>query len=306
MKNVRKNSAGGKGLKIMMTYEIITDTSANLPEELINKFGIKIVSLSFFVNSVEYQSYEEGKKTDLVQFYEMMRKKEHITTSLVSPEKFEAIFESCAKEGKDILYIGISSGISGTMRSANIAADIVKEKYPDTKILIWDSLGAALGQGLLVYKAGEMRLQGSSIDETYNMLEETKLKLCHWFTVDDLFFLSRGGRVSSTTAVFGSLLNIKPVMHVDDNGKLIPTGKVRGRKQALLYLVERFKELAIDPENQVISISHGDCLTDAEFVINEIKKTYNIKDVIYNCLDPVIGAHAGPGTVALFFVGKHR
>lgn len=287
-------------------YDIITDTSANLPEEIINKFGIKIISLSFFVKSVEYQSYEEGKKTDLAQFYTMMRQKENVTTSLVSPEKFEVVFENTAKQGKNMLYIGFSSGLSGTLAAAKIAADLVNEKYPDIKIMVCDTLAAALGQGLLVYKACEMKEAGKSMEDVYDMLEETKLKLCHWFTVDDLFFLSRGGRISGTTAVFGSMLNIKPVMHVDDNGKLIPTGKVRGRKQSLLYIVERFKELAIDPENQVIALSHGDCPEDAEFIVNELKKTYKIKDIIINCLDPVIGAHSGPGTAALFFVGKHR
>lgn len=291
---------------MLQSYELITDTGANLPAEIIEKFGIKIVSLSFLVNGVEYKSYEEGKKTDLAQFYDMMRKKEDVKTSLISPESFEKVFSEYASQGKDILYIGFSSGLSGTFQSSSIAAEIVREKYPDVKIVVYDTLAAAMGQGLLVYKAGEMYEQGKTMEEIIAMLDENKLKLGHWFTVDDLFFLSRGGRVSTTTAVFGTMLNIKPVMHVDDNGKLIPTGKVRGRKQALMYLVNKFKELAIDPENQVIAMSHGDCIEDAEFVINEIKKTYKIKDVIYNCLDPVIGAHAGPGTVAIFFIGKNR
>ena len=289
-----------------MAFELITDTSANLPEEIIEAFGIKIVSLSFYVNSVEYKSYEKGKKTDLSQFYDMMRRKEEVKTSLVSPEAFEEIFEKTAKNGSDILYIGISSALSGTVQSARVAAELIKEKYPERNIVVYDSLAASLGQGLLVYKAAVMKKEGKSMEEIRQMLDDVRLKLCHWFTVDDLFFLSRGGRVSTTTAFMGTLLNIKPVLHVDDEGRLIPVGKVRGRKQSLNYLIDKFRELNIGGENSIIAISHGDCLEDAEYVKNELSKTYKFDNIIINCIDPVIGAHSGPGTLALFFVGEHR
>lgn len=289
-----------------MAFELITDTSANLPEEIIEAFGIKIVSLSFYVNSVEYKSYEEGKKTDLSQFYAMMRRKEEVKTSLVSPEAFEDIFEKTAKRGSDILYIGISSALSGTVQSARVAAELIKEKYPERNIVVYDSLAASLGQGLLVYKAAVMKKEGKNMEEIRQMLDDVRLKLCHWFTVDDLFFLSRGGRVSTTTAFMGTLLNIKPVLHVDDEGRLIPVGKVRGRKQSLNYLIDKFRELNINGENSIIAISHGDCLEDAEYVKNELSKTYKFDNIIINCIDPVIGAHSGPGTLALFFVGEHR
>lgn len=289
-----------------MAFELITDTSANLPEEIIEAFGIKIVSLSFYVNSVEYKSYEEGKKTDLSQFYAMMRRKEEVKTSLVSPEAFEDIFEKTAKSGSDILYIGISSALSGTVQSARVAAELIREKYPERNIVVYDSLAASLGQGLLVYKAAVMKKEGGSIEDIVAMLDAKRLKLCHWFTVDDLFFLSRGGRVSTTTAFMGTLLNIKPVLHVDDEGRLIPVGKVRGRKQALNYLVDRFRELNISGENDTIAISHGDCLEDAEYVKNELLKTYKFDNIIITCIDPVVGAHSGPGTLALYFVGEHR
>ena len=290
----------------MQNYVIVTDTSANLPEELIDRFGFKVLSFSFLVNGVEYLSYEEGKKTDLTKFYDMMRNKEEVKTSLVSPEKFEAAFEAIAKEGKDILYIGFTSGLSGTFQSSKIAAELVKEKYPERRIVVWDSLCAALGEGLIVYKAGEMYEAGKSMDEILEMLEDKKLKIAHWFTVDDLFFLSRGGRLSTTTAMFGTLLSIKPILHVDDNGKLVSMEKARGRKQALLNLAQKFENTQIEGENDVISISHGDCIEDVEFVISELKKKHKFKDIIINCLDPVIGAHAGPGTVAIFFIGQHR
>lgn len=289
-----------------MAFELITDTSANLPEEIIEAFGIKIVSLSFYVNSVEYKSYEKGKKTDLSQFYDMMRRKEEVKTSLVSPEAFEEIFEKTAKNGSDILYIGISSALSGTVQSARVAAELIKEKYPERNIVVYDSLAASLGQGLLVYKAAVMKKEGKNMEEIRQMLDDVRLKLCHWFTVDDLFFLSRGGRVSTTTAFMGTLLNIKPVLHVDDEGRLIPVGKVRGRKQSLNYLIDKFRELNINGENSIIAISHGDCLEDAEYVKNELSKTYKFDNIIINCIDPVIGAHSGPGTLALFFVGEHR
>lgn len=290
----------------MQNYVIVTDTSANLPDELIDKFGFKILSFNFLVNGVEYLSYEEGKKTDLTKFYDMMRNKEDVKTSLVSPEKFEAMFESILKEGKDVLYIGFTSGLSGTFQSSKIAAELVREKYPERKIVVWDSLCAALGQGLLAYKAGEMYLEGKSMDEVLNMLEDKKLKMAHWFTVDDLFFLSRGGRLSTTTAMFGTLLSIKPVLHVDDNGKLVSMEKARGRKQALLNLAQKFEDTQIEGENDVIAFSHGDCIEDVQFIISELKKKHKFKDIIINCLDPVIGAHAGPGTVAIFFIGQHR
>ena len=289
-----------------MGYQIVTDTNANIPEMLVEELGIKVISQSFFVNSVEYKSYVKGEKTDLAKFYEMMRNKEDVKTSLIGPESYADFFEEILKTGDDILYVGFSSGLSGSYQSSKIAATELSEKYPDKKIVVFDTLAAALGQGLLVYKAAKLKNSGKSMEEVLEMLEKDAPKLCHWFTVDDLFFLKRGGRISGATATFGTILNIKPVMHVDDNGKLVPVGKVRGRKQAIMSLVDKIKELGVDPENQVMAISHGDCLDEAEFMANEVKKQYGVKEIIINCLDPVIGAHAGPGTLALFFIGTER
>lgn len=289
-----------------MSYQIVTDSSANLPEEIIEKFALEVLSLTFKVGDNEYKSYEKGKKTDLRQFYTMMRNKENIVTSLASPDDFTEFFSRFLSEGKDVLYLGFSSGLSGTYQSACIAIEDLKEKYPERKILAVDTKCAALGQGLLVYLALEKKQEGASIDEVHDFVQKNILNMCHWFTVDDLFFLHRGGRVSRSTAIMGTALGIKPVMHVDDDGKLVAVGKARGRKASLLALVKKFMETAIDPESQVIAISHGDCEEDIEFMVKHIKEKVNVKEIIINNLDPVIGAHAGPGTAALFFLGSTR
>lgn len=289
-----------------MNFEIITDTGANLPEEIIEKNGIHMLSLSFFVDGEEYYSYEKGKKTDLSAFYGMMREKKHITTSLVNTEQAMKVLSAVLKEGKDVLYIGFSSGLSGTFQAVRIAAEDLKELYPDRKICVVDSLAAALGQGLLVNFAIQMREEGKSLEEVEQWLLENRLKLCHWFTVDDLFFLKRGGRISATTAVVGTALSIKPILHVDNEGHLINMEKARGRKKSLDALVKHFDDTAIEPGKTPVFISHGDCLEDAQYVANKLKEKYQISDLIIHVLDPVIGSHAGPGTVALFFYGEYR
>ncbi len=289
-----------------MEYVIVTDSTANLPEELIEKHGIEIVSLSYFVNEVEDKAYKKGKKANLKELYVKMRNKVSMRTSLASPESFTEVFEEIAKEGKNILYIGFTSALSGTYQSGTIAAEMIREKYPDIKLYTVDTLCAALGEGLLVYNAALMKEAGKTIEEVRDWVEENKLNMCHVVTVDDLFFLKRGGRVSATTAVAGTMLGIKPLLHIDIDGKLVTTGKIRGRKQAMNYLVEQFDKYAEDKENQIIAIGHGDCQEEAEYIISEIKKKYNIKEIVVNYLDPVIGCHAGPGTLALFFMGSER
>ncbi|MBQ1393974.1 MAG: DegV family protein, partial [Lachnospiraceae bacterium] len=212
-----------------MSFAIVTDTGANLPEEMIEKNELLVLSLSFFVDDQEYYSYEPGKKTDLANFYKMMREKKPIRTSLVNEELAKEQIAALLADGKDVLYIGFSSGLSGTFQSVSIAMDALKEEYPDRKILAVDTLAAALGQGLLVYFAIEKRREGVQIEEVYRWILENRLHLCHWFTVDDLLFLKRGGRISAATAVVGTALNIKPILHVDDEGHLINMAKARGR-----------------------------------------------------------------------------
>lgn len=289
-----------------MSFEIITDSSANLPESIIEENNINIVSLSFYVEGKEYYGYEKNKITDLSVFYKMMREKKEITTSLVNIESAKKECKKILDKRNDLIYIGFSSGLSGTYQAVSIALEDLKEEYPNQKIYYVDTLAAALGQGLLVYYAIQMRKDGKSIEETYQWVIDNRLHLCHWFTVDDLFFLKRGGRVSATTAVLGTALSIKPVMHVDNEGYLIVMDKVRGRKKSLEALVEQFDKMAINKENQDIFISHGDCLEDAQFVEQKLREKYKIKNVLINMLDPVIGAHSGPGTVALFFIGNER
>ena len=208
--------------------------------------------------------------------------------------------------GRDVLYLAFSSALSTTYQSAVIAADDLREAYPDRKIYVVDSLSASLGQGLLVYLCVQEKRKGRTVDEVHAFAEETKGKVCHWFTVDDLNHLKRGGRVSAAAALFGTMLSIKPVLHVDDTGHLVPVSKARGRKASLLALVDRMAESAIDPAEQTVFISHGDCEADAEFVAEEVRRRFGVRDVHINYVGPVIGNHSGPGTLALFFLGSHR
>lgn len=289
-----------------MSFEIVTDSASNLPEDLIEQYNIHILSLSFIVDEEEFYSYVKGETTDLVQFYGMMRDKKNIRTSLVNVEDAMNLFSSILKEGKDVLYIGFSSGLSGTYQAVSLAADNLRDKYPERKIICVDTLAAALGEGLLVYYAVKLKEEGKSMDEVYQWILDNRLNLCHWFTVDDLFFLKRGGRVSATAAVLGTALSIKPVMHVDDEGHLILMEKARGRKRSLESLIDKMEKTIENPEEQLIGISHGDCLEDAEYVAAKIKEKFPVKDIIVRILDPVIGAHSGPGTIALFFLGSKR
>ncbi len=289
-----------------MSFEIITDSSANLPESMIDEYNLHVMSLVFRVNGQEYFGYVKGETIDLSKFYKMMREKENITTSLLNIEDCMKFMKRLLEQGKDILYIGFSSGLSGSYQVGDMVAKQLKEEYPERKIYTVDTLAAALGEGLLVYLACKKRQEGCSIEEVYQWVLDNRLKLCHWFTVDDLFFLKRGGRVSQTSAIVGSILSIKPVMHVDDEGHLILMEKVRGRKKSLEGLVKHMEETVIDPENQHIFISHGDCLEDAQYVEKLVRERWNVKDVLIHILDPVIGAHSGPGTVALFFLGSKR
>lgn len=210
------------------------------------------------------------------------------------------------KTGKDILSISFSSALSTTYQSSVIAAEELKDEFPDAKILTVDSLCASLGQGLFVYLCAQEQKKGKTIDEVKTFAEETKGRVCHWFTVDDLNHLKRGGRINAATALFGTMLAIKPVMHVDDEGHLTKVGTARGRNASLKALVDHMAETAIDPAGQTVFISHGDCEGDANRVAEDVKRRFGVQTVVLNNVGPVIGAHSGPGTVALFFLGRHR
>ncbi len=289
-----------------MNFTIVTDSCANLPEDLIEQYDLTVIPLSFHVGDQELKSYEKGKKTDIKQFYNRMRNKELITTSLVRPEQFISVFTEILEAGQDILYLGFSSGLSGTYQSSTIAAEELREQFPDRKIMTVDTLCASGGQGLLVLHAAELRNEGKTIEETAAWATENRLRLAHWFTVDDLFFLNRGGRLSVTSAVFGTILQIKPVMNVDNEGHLAVVSKARGRKQAIAALVSHMEKTVEEPQKQIILINHGDCESDAQYLVDLLNKKFSTKKIVVHYLDPVIGAHSGPGTLALFFLGANR
>ena len=280
-----------------MQFTIVTDSACNLPDELIEKYNLEILSLSYNLDGKEYLSYVPGQPTDLKTFYALLRNKATVTTSLISPERALEQFTKVLEKGQDLLYIGFSSGLSGSFNVCRNVIEDLKEQYPDRKIYAVDTLAASLGQGLLVHYAVQLRDLGKSIEEVRDWLLENRLHLAHWFTVDDLFFLKRGGRISAATALVGSLIGIKPVMHVDDEGHLIAVAKARGRKASIEALCAHMEKTAINPAEQTIFISHGDCVEDAEHLASLVRE---------RMVDSVIGAHSGPGTLALFFMATTR
>ena len=289
-----------------MAYKIITDSSANLTDAQIAEYGVEILSLKYYIGDEGYESYIKGEKIDYSNVYKILREKGKITTSLANREDCDKVILPVLEEGYDALILSFSSGLSGTCQTIINSVEDYKEMFPDREIVVVDTLCASMGQGLLVHYAVKLKNEGKTLQEVAEWAENNKLNICHTFTLDDLFFLKRGGRLSGTSAVVGSLMNIKPLMHVADDGKLYVTGKARGRKAAINHLIDSVGEKGIDVENQDIYIVHGDCEDEAKIIGEAVKEKYNVKNVIYNCLDPVIASHAGPGTLAIFFVGKER
>ena len=291
----------------MNPYVIMTDTTADLPESYIQEHQLAILSLSY---TIEGTTYDRENPLDVREFYAKMRAGSMPTTSQVNPEQAKEAFKACLDQGNDVLYIAFSSGLSGTCGSGMVAAEEIREsgEYPDRKLIVIDSLSASLGEGLLVHKAVQLKEAGKSMEEVADWVEKNKLHLCHNFTVDDLFHLHRGGRVSKATAVLGTMINIKPVLHVDDEGHLIAIGKVRGRKKSLAALVDRMADQirGYEDQNSEVFISHGDCQEDAEYVQKLVQERFGVDKFIINHVGPTIGAHSGPGTVALFFMGNPR
>ena len=287
----------------MKDYVILTDSCCDLTQEQLSDSGITAIDLEIIIDNGDPVF---NKDLDPKEFYQKLRQKGSVSTSAVSMDRFTEFFEGFLKNGVDVLYLGFSSGLSGTYNAGLVAAKELSEKYPERKIYAVDTLAASLGQGLLIDYAVKLKNDGADIETVRDFIEENKLKLCHWFTVDDLFFLKRGGRVSAATAVVGSMLSIKPVLHVDDMGRLINVGKARGRKAAIDALFEKMKETAIEPENQTIFISHGDAIEDAEYLADRIREELGAKEIKIGYVGPVIGAHAGPGVLALFFIGTER
>lgn len=291
--------------KDMRDYVITTDNNADLPEEYYKEHG---VGCMYFCYTMDEKTYTHENFLTEHEFYETMRNGSMPTTSQINPENVKDVLEPYLKEGKDILHIAFSSGLSGTYNNICIAAQELQERYPQRKIVVIDSLCASLGQGLLVYLAQERKEQGAELEAVAKWVEETKLHIAHLFTVDDLNHLYRGGRVSKTTAFVGSVLNIKPVMHMDKEGKLTAIGKVHGRKKSLHELVNLMdaKIGSYHDSCDTVFISHGDCREDAEYVAAKVRERYQVKTMLIDQIGAVIGSHSGPGTMALFFVGDER
>ena len=290
----------------MSDFVILTDSSADLGADMAQQLDVQVLPLSFTVQGTTYHNYPDNREMDPAAFYALLRQGELATTAAVNVAQYTEALEPLLQAGKDVLVLAFSSGLSATYNSSRLAVEELKEKYPDRKLYTVDTLCASLGQGLLVYLAAKEREKGRSIEEVRDWAEANKLSICHQFTVDDLHFLKRGGRISATTAVVGSMLKIKPVLHVDDEGHLINIGKARGRQASLKALVDKMEITAIDPKEQAVFISHGDCLEDAQMVAQMVKDRMGVQQVYINYVGPVIGAHSGPGTLALFYVGTER
>lgn len=290
----------------MNDYVIITDSSCDLPAELAQALGIMVLPLTFRLNGTDYKNVLDGSNLSFEEFYLHIRNGVSCTTNAVNVEDYKVAIEPILQSGKDVLCICFSSGLSATWNAAKVACEDLASKYPQRALRVVDTLAASLGQGLLVYYAAQKQKRGESLQTVTDWLEQNKLHLCHWFTVDDLQHLKRGGRINSATALFGTMLGIKPVMHMDNEGHLINVSKARGRRAALDALVDHMEQTAIDPQTQIVFISHADSRQDAEYVAKQVKKRLSVKEVVINFVGPVIGAHAGPGTIALFFLGNER
>lgn len=284
-------------------YVIISDSTCDLPADIQKELNLVTLNLTYEVDGVQHI----GDSMPIEELYSKMRNGSVTKTSQVTPQEYLHEFESWVQKGYDVLYLAFSSALSGSYNSARNAVEELREQYPEAKLYAIDTLCASLGEGLLVYLAFQKKQEGLSIDQLHDWVMETRLHLCHVFTVDDLFFLHRGGRVSKTAAIAGSILGIKPLLHVDDEGRLMPVTKIRGRKQSLEKLVAMMDERIGNWENKTIAICHGDCLEEAKFVAELCKKRLgkNIR-VIIGFTGPVVGAHSGPGTMALFFLGETR
>ena len=285
-----------------MSYRIITDSCCDFTQQQYESLNVAGVSLSVVYKGENHSNFSDPAAVKA--FYDELRAGVTATTSAVNPDGWAGVMEEALKNGEDVLVIAFSSGLSTTYQSAVIAAKDLQESYPDRKIYVVDSLCAALGQGLLVWYACKKRDEGMDVDQLHQWVEDNKLHICHWVTVDDLAHLKRGGRISATTAMVGTMLNIKPIIFVDNDGHLINTSKVRGRKAAMELLANKLGESCIDFDTAFIA--HGDCPEDAAALEKLIREKHGVKNVITGYVGPVIGAHTGPGVLALFFLGEHR
>lgn len=286
-------------------YKITTDNTADLPYSFYKENDIDFLFLPY---TLEDKQYTLENELPVAEFYDRMRNGSMPTTSQYNAEDAAGLWEPYLKQGVDILHIAFSSGLSGSYNSARLAAEDMREKYPERRITVVDSLSASLGEGMLVWYAAKLKKEGKTMEEVASWLEANKLHLCHVFTVNDLFHLYRGGRVSRATAILGTMINIKPMLHVDNEGHLISLSKVRGRKHSIIKLVDMMDERigSYKDNNPIMMISHGDCSDEAETLKQEILKRYPGTEILINHVGATIGAHSGPGTMALFFLGEYR
>lgn len=289
----------------MSQFIIATDSAADLTQEVIDRFELPVFPLYYCFGD---EVFGGDRKLEPLEFYKKMREGALPTTMATNPQQIEDGLKPYLVKGLNVLYIAFSSGLSSSCQNALIAAEELKREFPDRTVTVVDSLAASMGEGLLVYKACVMKEQGRSMEEIESWLRDNILHLCHLFTVDDLNHLYRGGRISKTTAVLGTMINVKPVLHVDNEGKLVAIGKVRGRKKALSNLVERMADQikGHEGQNDIVFISHGDSREDAEFVASLVRERFGIQSFMIDQVSPTIGAHSGPGTIALFFLGGAR
>ena len=287
----------------MRDYVITVNSTVDLPKEWLEERHVPVVPLKY---TIDGETYTDMEGLSAKEFFAKLREGKMSVTSQVNPEEAAELLEPYVKDGKDVLHLGFSSGLSGTLNSMRIAGQMLEEKYPEAKVIVIDTLCACLGEGLLLYKALQQKALGKTIDETAQWVEENKLHICHNVTVDDLNHLHRGGRVSKTTAVLGTLVQIKPIIHMDDNGKLQVIGKERGRKKSLNKIVDMAVEQSKGWDNDIIMITHGDCIEDAEYVAKLVREKMGIDNILINNIGTVIGSHTGPGVVAVFCMGDKR
>ena len=286
----------------MATYKIITDSCCDLPVEKIQALDLSVIPLNLLFRG---ETRLDAVTDEIKEVYDGLRAGEAASTSAVNPEGWASVIEPVLKAGKDALVLCFSSGLSTTYQSAVIAANELKETYPDRTVNVVDTLCASLGQGLLAWMACDKRDAGLSLAELTDWVESNKQNLCQWFTVDDLMYLKRGGRVSAATALVGTMLKIKPVLHVDAEGHLINVAKVRGRKASIQALADKVAQLGIEGYKERVTICHGDCIEDAKY-LESLLKQQGVKEVFIGYTGAVIGSHSGPGTLAVFFLGKER
>ncbi len=287
----------------MRDYVITVNSTVDLPKEWLEERKVPVIPLKY---TIDNETYTDMEGLSSKEFFEKLRDGKMATTSQINPEEARAQLEPFLKEGKDVLHLGFSSGLSGTYNSMRIAGEELKEEYPEAKIIIIDTLCACLGEGLLLYKALQLKEVGKTIEDTAKWVEENKLHICHNVTVDDLFHLHRGGRISKASAVLGSVVQIKPIIHMDENGKLQVIGKERGRKKSLNKIVDMAVEQIKGWDNDIAMITHGDCQEDAEYVAKLVRERLGIENILINNIGTVIGSHTGPGVVAVFVMGNKR